>query len=252
MVKRPKKVNQLFKFLEKHHEFNQRIQRGHIQQTLASCDAVPDKARLLLFKAVNTQSQPNLDSIAKFFISLEATKNSLSSFANFLRFLKVPGATEDQLFKALKKQDGWGPKTAALFVKNLFLIQSTSALKSQLWRDLDKVKATEIFLPVDAVIEHIFLKLNLKDDDSKNTARNFNSINRCLKKDFGYANSEILIWDDLWFWGFITQNSQMKSAPRKLGWNESKYWSIFTAPKDEASIRNIRSLAKRFLKILEA
>ena len=117
MVKRPKKVNQVFKFLVKHHEFNQRIQKGYLQQTLASCESVPDKARLLLFKTVNTQSQPKLDSIAKFFISLERTKNSLSSFANFSRFLEVPGATGDQLFKALKIKAGWGPKTAALFVK---------------------------------------------------------------------------------------------------------------------------------------
>ena len=101
------------------------------------------------------------------------------------------------------------------------------------------------------MIECIFAKLNSKNCLANTTLSNFININSFLKKDIQYTNNEMLIWDDLWFWGFITQNSQGKDG-RKFGWNKAKYWSIFTAAKDEASIKGIQRLAKQFLKKLEA
>ncbi len=252
MTKRPKKIEDIFNFLTENHKINKLIQRGYIQQTLASCKSVEDKARLLLFKTYNTQSRPDLDSMAMFFMNLEQTNKSLSSFNNFSQALKGSTDSDDQLFDALEKHKGWGKKTAALLVRNLAIIQTTPTLKNQFWGDLDEVKGTKIYLPVDAVIEFIFATLikgkgnNLSDTKLSS----FDSINRFLMTDLQYTNKEMLIWDDLWFWGFITQNSQGRNG-RKLGWNEAKYWSIFTAPKDKNSIEEIQSLAGQFLKKLQ-
>ena len=95
MTKRSDKIVEIFEFLKRNHHFNQKIQRGYIQQTLASCRLVEDKARLLLFKTYNTRSQPNLDNMAVFFKNLESSKESLSSFKNFKRFVKVLPDSED-------------------------------------------------------------------------------------------------------------------------------------------------------------
>lgn len=56
-------------------------------------------------------------------------------------------------------------------------------------------------LPVDTVIKHIFKRIN-------GTEMNFDSINNFLINGGYRSNEKMLIWDDLWFWGFITQNAQ--------------------------------------------
>ena len=59
----------------------------------------------------------------------------------------------------------------------------------------------------------------------------------------------MLIWDDLWFWGFITQRSAPKShgGGRTVGWNEGKYWSIPHAPRQPDDIAEIMRLSREFL-----
>ena len=61
--------------------------------------------------------------------------------------------------------------------------------------------------------------------------------------------NEMLIWDDLWFWGFITQKSEKKSV-RKIEWNLAKYYAIFHATKDKKSISEIEELAEEFIQII--
>ena len=81
----------------------------------------------------------------------------------------------------------------------------------------------------------------------------FRGINNYLKKECGYGSEDMLIWDDLWFWGFITQRSSANiSSKRVHDWNEEKYWSIFTAPQDRKSIGKIKLLAKTFLRITKS
>ena len=53
--------------------------------------------------------------------------------------------------------------------------------------------------------------------------------------------------NDLWFWGFSIQRYEPGSEVRKFEWNDAKYWSIFTAPRDEKSIKKIKALAERTL-----
>jgi hypothetical protein len=78
--------------------------------------------------------------------------------------------------------------------------------------------------------------------------RSFGSINKVLQALNPSSAKDMLIWDDLWFWGFITQRG---SEEREFGWNQAKYWSIFTASKDEKDIRDIENLATDFLKLTE-
>lgn len=249
----PKKIESLFKFLLKNHGFNKEIQDGFLRQTLSSYETNEDRARLLLHKMVNTQSQPKLDPIRDFFMSVAKNRKSLSSFKSFSLFLaNTSEKKKGGLFEALKAQPGWGPKTAALFVRNLALIEQNQVLRSKFWTDIDVLKSEEINLPVDAVILSIFSRFTKEDLDlKKSVPKTFEGINSYLKNDLHYSNEDILIWDDLWFWGFITQSSKSENRERAHGWNDAKYWSIFNAPQDNVSIRQIESRANEFLKIME-
>jgi len=53
-----------------------------------------------------------------------------------------------------------------------------------------------------------------------------------------YSLSEIEIWDDLWFWGFITQKDSGKN--RTFEWNENKYWMIKVSEKNEKIIKKLK------------
>lgn len=59
---------------------------------------------------------------------------------------------------------------------------------------------------------------------------------------------DIEVWDDLWFWGFVTQKG---SGPdRKLQWNPNKYWSLEHSNKNGNVIKAVERRAKNFLTIL--
>jgi hypothetical protein len=72
--------------------------------------------------------------------------------------------TTGDLFATLSSISGWGPKTAALFLRNLALIQLTSDLREKFWTDLDDLDMQAIRLPVDKVIHAIFSKLIVSKD----------------------------------------------------------------------------------------
>lgn len=187
-------------------------------------------------------------------MSVAKNRKSLSSFKSFSLFLANTPAKKKKggLFEALEAQPGWGPKTAALFIRNLALIEQNQVLRSNFWTDIDVLKSEVINLPVDAVILSIFSEFKSEDLDLKKSVPNtFKSINTYLKKDLNYSNEDILIWDDLWFWGFITQRSKSKDPKRDHIWNDAKYWSIFNAPHDNVSIRRIERHANEFIKIIE-
>lgn len=259
MTTRPPKIEALFDFLRRNHHFNEKIQEGFLKAILASGDTVEERARLLLYRMVNTQSQPKLDLVADFFQSLANNSNSLANLRAFSDFLSSHSKNHDCIFEALKAKRGWGPKTAALFVRNLAMIEKNPALKKRFWNDLEVLKSEQINLPVDAVILSIFSRLTEKDLGlTKSLPNNFKSINNYLIKNLNYSSEDILIWDDLWFWGFITQNSKSDTPrdsnsamqERTHAWNAAKYWSIFYAPQDKASVDEIKTQAKEFLKIV--
>lgn len=234
-----KKLEKIFEFLARNHEFNREIQHSYVKQALSSCDSPRDRMRLLLERAVNSQSMPRLDQIAEFWKLAHEKKESLDSYQGFSRLAQRENYPN--LVMALSMQNGWGNKTASLFVRNLYLAQNDDQLRKLIWPDVD-INGERIYLSVDSVIKNIFSRI----DELRRWE--FVSINKILEK-IHCTPDAMLVWDDLWFWGFITQYG---SASREfVKWNEAKYWSIFTAPKDVASITKIKRLAKEFYSLTE-
>ena len=135
------------------------------------------------------------------------------------------------LFYALKRQSGWGDKTAALFIKNLIDIHKSNDESLHFIKDFEAPKSQlSVFLPVDRVIIQIFD--GLKQQHLYEGACNFSGINKCLHSYMEFSESpDLLIWDDLWFWGFITQ--KVTDKKRVTQWNSAKYCSLLFSPIDQ-------------------
>ena len=74
----------------------------------------------ILYNIANTQSQPKIDNLAKFFIELHENFESVNSFQSFVEYVKPIKEAENNfrtLYLGMEKQSGWGKKTSALFVK---------------------------------------------------------------------------------------------------------------------------------------
>lgn len=240
-------LSAIYEFLKENHKFNNEIQYANLSRQLApfnEASKAPEAARFLLHNIYNTQSQPKLDAYAKFIEPIIQEKNALTSLNAFKRYLAKSSSLSEgtNLFTLLRKQSGWGDKTAALFVKNLYLIAKRDSLAKIFWSDIQDIRKSseKLPLPVDAVIKNIFdadfKSINLAID-------NYNNVNSFQKR-------HAVIWDDLWFWGFITQNSSANSndsKDRTFEWNESKFRSIFSA--HHFDLAEIKTKASEFLKI---
>lgn len=208
------KIEKIFEFLKTHHHFNHSIQVNEIKYTHLNGASIEDKAIRLLRNIYFTQSQPNLNHAKAFFERIENKRNCLATFTGFRNLILQN--EKDTIFKALHAFDGWGEKTSALLIKSLYLIQHNPNLHEEFWSDID-LSTEQLMLPVDAVIKHIFKKIN-------GTEMSVDSINNFLINGGYRCNEKMLIWDDLWFWGFITQNAQ--NGVRNIEWNEARYWVI--------------------------
>ncbi len=247
------KFNKLFLFLQENHSYNKELQIKFALNSVSPYDTSFDKLVALLYDTLNTQSQPNIDNIASFMQELHDNKNSVHSFSGFFKFI-VGKEIEDiknndlfnQLFLNLKTKKGWGPKTSALLVKNIYNYHHNFQNNIfRIWEDVPKLnKSDTLFLPVDAVILAIFNDKLLIDSKPK---YNFNNINKRLQELF--LNTDVLLFDDLWFWGFITQKG---SSKRKFEWNKNKYWMIKESNKDSTVVNQIKTKAEEFLKIIES
>lgn len=161
----------------------------------------------------------------------------------------------ENLHEALRAHPGWGEKTSALFVKAAIQLHRGPA-SLQFWPDATQqaapLQSFKPYLPVDRVILRIFRAL-------KHPCPRFSNINKKLRVQ--HTGEEMLVWDDLWFWGFFTQKGKGKSdttgdesdegAPDNsvLGWNPGKFWGLLSSPKEKES--EVRRLSKRFLTLLE-
>ena len=241
------RLARLFKFLEANRSWNQAFQALEFQRTLTCCTRPRERMVSLLHSTVNSQSQPKMHLLGQFWRDLESfqphgrpTLEELTSY--FERSLtKVPGSTGpwDRLFQALAKQNGWGLKTAALFVKNVIQIHRGPAplhfLKNT--KVAEKlVDADRTYLPVDTVIQRIFEALGQPTVD-------FAAVNKQLLAK--YTAEQMLVWDDLWFWGFFTQVTEDKV--RRIEWNEDKFWCQIAAPKSQ--VGDVERLANQFIRI---
>jgi len=188
-----------------------------------------------------------MDRAAGFYKSIVSKKSNLSSFQNFLTVLgarKDTPATYKSLHELLERQESWGNKTAALFVKAVYNTHAGYAKQLKFWEDAPTTLNgnDELYLPVDAVIYFIFEQLG------KPCSHTFRGINKYIKTCL--PKSDFEIWDDLWFWGFITQKGSGET--RKIEFNEAKYWNLLHTPKDENIISEIKTLAKEFINLLKS
>lgn len=246
------KLINILNFLSDNHKYNNELQIKFAKNSISCHKDRYDKLVTLLFDTLNTQSQPKINNIASFIQSVYNNKEKCSTFAGFFEFItnsefdKNNNSPYEQLFDALLKQDGWGPKTSALLIKNIYNYHKCFNDNTLIiWDDVPDLElGDKIFLPVDAVILAIFNKQLSKDSKHK---YNFYNINKLLHKHF--SNKQLILFDDLWFLGFITQKG---SITREFEWNENKYWTIKESNKESLCIDVIKDKAAEFLSLIEA
>ena len=77
----------------------------------------------------------------------------------------------------------------------------------------------------------------------------------------GYSAEEIEVWDDLWFWGYITQKIDViqrankkkdikRETRRKIEWNKNKYWALRDSDKNSKKAEEIERKAEVFKRIV--
>jgi hypothetical protein len=237
------KLKAIYAFLLDNRAYNKDLQEKYYTSIISCRVDIKDKVSSLLYNVANTQSQPKIDKLAQFYQFIYADIESLTSFKKFVK--RVSGKENGcyaNLFQGLKKCSGWGEKTSALFVKAIFHLHSGRYNDNlRLWDDApqDIGENDRIFLPVDAVIMEIFKKIGF-------VRCKFTAINDEINK--YYDGAAIEVWDDLWFWGFITQKGS--GDQRAFGWNLNKYWSLEHSNKDVLVIKEIEEKSECFLKLL--
>ena len=210
-------------------------------------DSTFEKVVSLLYHIANTQSQPKIDNLAKFYKKIYLHKKALNSFESFVSLVNPKGVETKgykKLYDGMKNQSGWGEKTSALFSKTIYHFHNSEYPNNlKIWDDVPKkiIESDSFYLPVDSVIREIFKKIN---PDKK---WSFTSINKTIKEH--YKESDIEIWDDLWFWGFISQIGS--GEKREMKWNLNKYWALRESDKSPKMITEIEQKTSEFLKIIK-
>ena len=242
-----KSINRLFNFLKENRHHNHLVQSKSYKSFIEPFETTEDKVYSLLHHIANTQSQPNINKLSDFFQKIYSEKDKLRSFHSFVELLankKLESSNYEVLFKTMVRQSGWGKKTSALFTKTIYHFHNgkyDGAFK--IWDDAPtKIDINEkIYLPVDAVIEAIFHKLNPA------IKWNFDKVNKYLQNQ--YSSEQMEVWDDLWFWGFISQKGS--GLKRDFVWNEQKYWCLLDTDKNADEILKIKSKSAKFLLLFE-
>lgn len=245
------------KFLKENSHYNKELQIRFALGSIGTNENTFNKLIALLYDTANTQSQPKMDLLAIFFKDIYKNKDDINSFDSFVKYINNGKFNQktpyESLYKGLKSQKGWGEKTSALFVKNIYnyhynFQQDKERKELKIWSDVPKLNENDkLYLPVDSVIKVIFNALSPKmNRNNKFKDWTFNNINKTFQ---GFSNKDVILFDDLWFWGFITQRVENKY--RKLEWNDDKYWMIKESCKDEHIIQTIKDKAEIFLKLIK-
>lgn len=240
-------LKKLFSFLQKNRKHNKKLQTKYYQSIIDPQNSISEKVISLLYHIVNTQSQPKIDNIASFHKGINKNIECLNSFESFISKLKPNEDTQINykgLFETVRNQIGWGNKTSALFSKTIYHLHNNEyPIELKIWDDTPDFsnEYDTFFVPVDAVIIAIFKEIE------PNTNWNFNNVNKKIKN--YYKGIDIEIWDDLWFWGFITQIGSGEN--REMKWNENKYWVLRETDKNSETIEEIRLKAEEFLSIVK-
>lgn len=238
------KINKLYKFLKKNHQYNKKLQLCTYKSWVQWQNDVFDKVITVLHGVANTQRQPKMDYLSIFFQDISNNKHCCNSFSDFVTKLhqKPVTASYKNLFLGLMQQPGWGPKTAALFTKSIYQMHNEGSARClHFWHDVPSYIINgndELYLPVDSVISEVFSKLGFIKTD-------FAHINDFLQAFF--IAEEVDVIDDLWFWGFVTQKTIGKE--RIFGWNPNKYYSLIYTDKAPAKVKQIETLSEQFINI---
>ena len=248
--KMEKKLKNIYRFLKSNRKYNYSAQAGFYNECITPYHAASKKATSLLFHILNTQSRSRIDKVFVFYKFLEYNKRNLSSFWKFARALGIERDTKTpfkDVFSALKSHKpkwGWGAKTAALFTKSLYHTHRGKYKQFAFWKDVPELKKGDLlYLPVDTVINHLFKKIT----DKKRIS--FSTINENLHEE--YAGKKMEVWDDLWFWGFITQQTK-KEKRTTTAFNEAKYWAQPHFDKRSTTINEIKRKASQFKNLITA
>lgn len=253
------KLERVFDFLIRNRRFNEVVQHaGHRKEILPWPDT-GSKLRSLLHSKAHTQSSPKLDTLMPTWEKLHENYEAFNQVESpgalneALWTLAKPNVTRDknnrpvfeEMWTALDKAAGFGPKTAALFVKSIVEIHTLPINQDLRFLPDFRVDPQDKFkVPVDTVIQHIFSSIGLP-------SANFTSINELITLSELSCAERPTLWDDLWFWGFITQKiEKINEKPKRINCiNPPKFWSILGAPTD--SWDRIFNAAQEFLQIIE-
>ena len=249
MITMEDKLQNIFCFLSNNRQYNQALQYQIYKNILSPYDSTKEKVISLLYHCGNAQSQPKIDRLAGFYKEIIPKDNDcFTSCLNFISSLnqnnQVTNVLFDDLYSGLKNQPGFGKKTSALFTKIIYQIHNDKFFKDfKIWDDVPNTigENVKFYLPVDTVIISIFEKIDIKK------SWNFDEIN-CYLNNNGHSYPDLLVWDDLWYWGYITQ--QGTGNNRKFGWNENKYWTFKESDKNPKLIQEIRQKAMCFLSLV--
>lgn len=238
------KLNHIFNFLKDNRIYNKELQIKYYSSFILPYETKEKKIISIFYNIASTQSQPKINNLSEFYKFIFEDLNALNSFKTFInRINPNQQPTFESLYNGMNNQKGWGNKTSALFTKIIFHLHNDeypSYLK--IWDDAPKVleEDDKFYLPVDSVIIAIFSRLQQQ-------SWGFNKINKLLKEN--YKELDFEIWDDLWFWGFITQEGS--GIVREFKWNENKYWMLKESDKNANKIDEIKQKAEEFLHIIQ-
>lgn len=241
------RLKRIYRFLVENINFNKTVQENYYISAVTPYDSKKEKITSLLYHIAGTQSQPKIDKLAVFYRKTHEDQKCFESFSKFVNQFSEDSNVEKpkylDLYMGMVSQSGWGKKTSALFTKAIYQMHNGNYREDlKVWDDVPSLMENDtVYLPVDAVILAIFNKLD------NSTYWTFDKVNSILLKYF--SPSEMEVWDDLWFWGYITQKG---SGPERIfGWNENKYWVLKETDKNPQTIKQIESLCELFLSYIE-
>jgi len=249
-ILKPRPLEHLFAFLRANHQWNSDFQQRELARHLTHCTSPNQRLQTLLHVAVTTQTKPRIGKLSRFWRALaQFSPSDEHTQEEFVAFLEREGGTMrpdaghwHRLYCALLSQPGWGRKTAALFVRTVVQLHRGRSTH-HFWPDGAVATIADpdcIYLPVDKVIINIFAATGVV------SRPDFDSVNKLLLA--SYDPEEMLVWDDLWFWGYFTQNAQ--GDTRTFGWNSDKFWCEPSAPKE--SEPQLKVLGEQFLSLIQA
>lgn len=239
------KLSQIYIFLKQNKKYNSSLQFNYYQRLLSPHSKKKDKVFTLLYNVANSQKAPKMDMLTELYKKIYETKDATTSMRSFISCMGTNNRGDfSDLYYNLIDQKGIGPKTAALFCKCIYQIHNNKRFsRFEFWADSKKRKISngQIFLPVDRVIISIFNRLD------PTISWDYKKINAIINNK--YTSTQIVLWDDLWFWGYLSQNSQNNDTQIKYEWNEAKYWGLPDANKNPRNIEKIKSICEKFIQL---